>query len=172
MKACAQRRQGVVANRIRQPPPRRSQAHHSNLRLVGQSSRQVRHHRHITLDAGDALQRLARMVGIDHRDDRSSTVSEHGQTGLAGEAGQTTVLEQHQPHLPKSRRRLSPAHHAAVPPAWRIPNPAIAEGRRRSSCNSRPTKGSSTKLRWLSRSGQRIRGKIWAAAPFNNELSE
>lgn len=152
--------------------PRRSQANHSNLRLVGQSSSQIRDHRHVTVDPGDVLQRLARMFGIYHRNDRSSTVAEHGQTGLAGEACQTAVLEQHQPHLPKSRRRLNPAHNAAVPPAWRIPNPVIVEGRRRSSCNSRPTKGSSTKLRWLSRSGQRIRGKIWAAAPFNNELSE
>ena len=126
----------------------------------------------IAIDAGDLLQTLTGMVWIDHRDDRSGTVAEHGQTGLAGEAGQSAVLEQHQPHLPKSPRRLNPAHYAAVPPAGRIPNPAIAEGRKRSSCNSRPTKGSSSKLRWLSRSGQRIRGNICAAAPFNNELSE
>ncbi len=41
-----------------------------------------------------------------------ATVAEHGQTSLAGEAGQTAVLEQHQTHLPKSRRRLNPAHNA------------------------------------------------------------
>ena len=141
------------------------QPHHGHLGPMGQGLRHRSHDRHRPVDPRNRPQVLAGVLGIHHRHDRPLPVAQHRQARLAGEVGGAAVQQQH-------HRCLGIELGHGSNPCGPMPNPAPVGGCSRSPWHSKPTNGSSTRLRWLSRSGQRTRGNRWAAAPFSKLPSE
>ena len=122
-------RQHIRSHRLRKHPTGGRQTHHRNTGAVGERSSQICHHRHGPGNTGDVLEPLAGMGGIDHRHNRTLPMPQHRQPGFAGEAVESTVLQQHHGIL-----RLQ--HHR---PSWRsMPSPGAAGTLSRSSSRQRP----------------------------------
>ena len=151
----------IAAHLQRQPSTGGGQAHHRHLGAIGQGRLQIGHHGNGALNARDRLQRRAGMGRVNHRDDRPGAIAQHRQAGFAREVVQTAVLQQHHGTLSRQHQ----------PTSW-TPRPGRSAGASRSPWRSGPEKGSSTRLRWLSRSGQCTKGSSWAAPLLSKPPSE